>query len=176
MTLHGRSGTTIVNCTGMGLQWEGGYDKKCFPIRGQTLLVRPTLNTGLEQFTVANQLRDNKWTFFIFQPLFGGCIVDGTKQSHDRYSSVKKSDFEELKKRAAVLYPERMKVGADGKKYFDVVKVNVDFRPANRQNENFGRKCRRRASCSRLWCLAALALIFRMLLGRELQNSLSRVG
>lgn len=120
----------IVNCTGMGLNWNGGYDDKCFPIRGQTLLVRTPMNTGLENYTVTHQLKDNKWTFFIHRPLHGGCIIGGTKQPHDTFSGVRDSDSEELKERASKLYPQLMQTNSKGEKYFDVVRVNVGFRPA----------------------------------------------
>lgn len=129
-TQYGVKGTVIFNCSGMGLQWNGGYDEKCFPIRGQTLLVRPPQNTGLENFTVTHQLKDNKWTFFIFRPSHGGCIVGGTKQPHDTYAGARDSDTEELKARAAVLYPELMKTNSKGEKYFDIARINVGFRPA----------------------------------------------
>lgn len=135
-TAFGRKGAIVVNCTGMGLQWNGGYDHKCFPIRGQTLLVRPPANTGLENYTVTHQLKDGKWTFFIHRPCHGGCIVGGTKQPHDTFSGARESDTEELKRRAAVLYPELMKTDANGKKYFDVIRVNVGFRPARNGGMN----------------------------------------
>lgn len=128
--VYGRKGATIVNCTGMGLQWNGGYDEKCFPIRGQTLLVRPPPNSGLENYTITHQLRDGKWTFFIHRPCDGGCIVGGTKQPHDTFEGIRESDSEELKRRASMLFPQLMKTDASGKKYFDVVRVNVGFRPA----------------------------------------------
>lgn len=129
-TKYGVKDAVIFNCSGMGLQWNGGYDKKCFPIRGQTLLVKPPQNTGLEDSTVTHQLEDNKWTFYIFRPSHGGCIVGGTKQPHDTFAGVRESDTEELKTRAAVLYPELMKINSKGERYFDIAKVNVGFRPA----------------------------------------------
>lgn len=128
--LYGSKGTVIINCSGMGLQWNGGYDKKCFPIRGQTLLVIPPQDTGLENYTVTHQLKDNKWTFFIYRPSHGGCIVGGTKQPNDTFAGARDSDTEELKARAAVLYPELMKTNSKGEKYFDIARVNVGFRPA----------------------------------------------
>ncbi|WPK23710.1 hypothetical protein PUMCH_000952 [Australozyma saopauloensis] len=139
-TQFGPAGAIIVNCSGMGLQWNGGYDKDCFPIRGQTLLVLPPANTGLEKFTVTHQLKDNKWTFFIFRPSHGGCIVGGTKQPHDTFPGVRDSDTAELKERAAKLYPQLMKTNSKGEKYFDVVRVNVGFRPARKGGMNVSRE------------------------------------
>lgn len=124
------SSPIIVNCTGMGLQWEGGYDKNSFAIRGQTLLVNAPTGNIYSNATVTHQLAKGEWTFCIPRPLDGGVIVGGTKQIRATDSAPRADDTEALKKRASKLFPELMKVNSAGEKYFDVVRVNVGFRPA----------------------------------------------
>lgn len=126
----------IVNCTGNGLQWYGGYDKNCFSIRGQTLLINPPKELKKLNSTVTHQLLDGLWTFYIPRPLYGGVILGGTKQPHDTLSAARDEDTEILKKNGARLFPELMKTDANGHKYFDVARVNVGFRPARKGGVN----------------------------------------
>lgn len=127
----------IVNCTGLGLQWNGGYDPKCFKIRGQTLLINPPKGLGAENATVTHQLKNGQWTFFVPRPLDGGVILGGTKQLNDPKTDARESDTEALKERGAKLFPQLMKSDENGNKYFDVVRVNVGFRPAREGGLNF---------------------------------------
>lgn len=120
----------IVNCTGMGLQWSGGYDAACFPIRGQTLLINPPTGNKFANTTVTHQLASNEWTFCIPRPLDGGMILGGTKQPHETDDAPRPADTHALLERGAKLFPELMKVDNCGLKYFDIVRVNVGFRPA----------------------------------------------
>lgn len=115
----------IVNCSGMGLLYDGGYDDQCFPIRGQTLLVRPPSHNKYAATTVTHQLKDGLWTFCIPRPLDGGMIIGGTKQVGDTFDGVRDEDTHQLVTRGQMLFPELCK---DGK--FDVVNINVGFRPA----------------------------------------------
>uniref|UniRef100_A0A060SXT9 ARAD1A14696p n=1 Tax=Blastobotrys adeninivorans TaxID=409370 RepID=A0A060SXT9_BLAAD len=116
----------VVNATGMGLQWNGGYDPDCFPIRGQTLLVRPPLPCPYEDKTITHQSSDGLWTFVIPRPLDGGMIVGGTKQPKDFQESPRDEDTRAITERARVLFPELFT--DDGK--LDIIKINVGFRPA----------------------------------------------
>lgn len=127
----------IVNCSGMGLQWDGGYDPKLFPIRGQTLLVRAPTNCKLQDFTITHQLKNNEWTFCIPRPLDGGIILGGTKQVRATDSAPREEDTKALLARGAEKFPELMKTDENGRKYFDVAKVNVGFRPAREGGMNF---------------------------------------
>lgn len=115
----------IVNCSGMGLQYDGGYDPASYPIRGQTLLIRPPTDNKYAKTTVTRQLKDGVWTFCIPRPLDGGMIVGGTKQINDYYQGVRAEDTLQLKTKGAELFPELLKDGE-----FDIVNINVGFRPA----------------------------------------------
>lgn len=127
----------VVNCSGMGLQWDGGYDPTSFPIRGQTLLINPPSGCTLANTTITHQLRLNEWTFCIPRPLDGGIILGGTKQPYATDLGVRHDDTAALLERGRQKFPELMKTGADGAKYFDVERVNVGFRPARKDGMNF---------------------------------------
>ncbi|KAH3683887.1 hypothetical protein WICPIJ_005148 [Wickerhamomyces pijperi] len=120
------SSSTFINCTGLGLQYQGGYDPKCFPIRGQTLLLRVPPTCPYLKKTITHQGKDGLWTFVIPRPLNGGVILGGTKQFNDLQSTPRDSDTESLIERAKVLYPEVF--FEDGT--VDIQGVNVGFRPA----------------------------------------------
>lgn len=127
----------VVNCTGMGLQWDGGYDPASFPIRGQTLLVRAPQDCELQDFTITHQLKDGEWTFCIPRPLDGGIILGGTKQINATDSEPRDEDTKALLQRGAAKFPQLMKTDENGQKYFDVAKINVGFRPARHGGMNF---------------------------------------
>ncbi|KAG7666016.1 uncharacterized protein J8A68_000446 [[Candida] subhashii] len=122
----------IINCTGMGLQYNGGYDPECFPIRGQTLLINPPKDCPYLDKTITYQHADGNWTFVIPRPLNGGVILGGTKQPNEWSTEIRRDDTEALKKRGEAYFPELMKVDEDGKRYFDVLKINVGLRPARK--------------------------------------------
>ena len=123
----------VINCLGRGLQYDGGYDPQCFPIRGQTLLVRPPApftSNKYTNLTVTHQDAQQQWTFCVKRPLNGGVIVGGTKQPFDLYNKPREKDTKDVFDRASKLFPELMKERPDGSKYFDVMYTNVGFRPA----------------------------------------------
>ncbi|CAK7903055.1 hypothetical protein CAAN3_06S04852 [[Candida] anglica] len=138
--------SVVINCTGNGLQYDGGLDPESFPIRGQTVLVRPPLPLADGPYharTITHQSKDGKWTFCITRPFCGGTIIGGTKQVNDLYNKPRESDTKEVLDRAAKIFPELMKTDKDGKKYFDVFQTNVGFRPARNggfrlERENHG--------------------------------------
>lgn len=119
-------GHIVVNASGTGLQWEGGYDKDCFLIRGQTLLCRVPQGCPYLNKTITHQGKDGLWTFVIPRPHHGGVIVGGTKQLDDYESKPRDSDTEQLVKRARKLWPDLF--FEDGK--LDIRNINVGFRPA----------------------------------------------
>jgi glycine/D-amino acid oxidase-like deaminating enzyme len=118
-------GAIIVNCSGRGVLYNGGLDPETFPIRGQTLLVKPPASFK-QTNTVTHQAKDGKWTFYIPRPLNGGVILGGTKQIGDDLDGVRENDTAEIIERARKLYPELFQ--RDGT--LDIRKINVGFRPA----------------------------------------------
>lgn len=130
------SNCIVVNCSGTGLQWDGGYDTTCFPIRGQTLLVNLAHDNALAEKTITIQHKLGDWTFCINRPLNGGVIIGGTKQINDTDGSVREEDSRAIKERAARFFPELMRHDKNGNAYFDVIKTNVGFRPARKMGVN----------------------------------------
>lgn len=120
----------IINCTGTGLQYDGGYDPQCYPIRGQTLLIKPPRSFKLDK-TVTHQLRDGSWIFIIPRPLHGGVILGGTKQKNDSHTGVREEDTRHLIQLGNKYFPDLKKTNViTGESYFDVERVNVGLRPA----------------------------------------------
>jgi len=117
--------SVIVNASGLGLQYNGGYDPKSFVIRGQTLLVRAPPDHPYEKKTITHQSKNGLWTFVIPRPLDGGLIVGGTKQVNDFASVPKEADTKQLITKSKELYPE---IFINGK--LDIKNINVGFRPA----------------------------------------------
>jgi FAD dependent oxidoreductase. len=127
----------IINCSGQGLQYEGGIDPLVFPIRGQTLLIHPPLDCPLKKSTITYQQQDGKWTFTVPRPLNGGIILGGTKQPNDTFTGVRESDTADLVERGTKVFPELMKTDSrTGEKYLDIIRVNVGFRPARKGGIN----------------------------------------
>ncbi|KAH3663515.1 hypothetical protein OGAPHI_004916 [Ogataea philodendri] len=120
-------GNIIINCSGRGLQYRGGYDPTTFPIRGQTLLVKAPENCPYRKETITYQLADGRFRFVIPRPLDGGVILGGTKQPGDLSSSVSEEDTASLIADGKKRFPELL---IDGE--FQVKRVNVGFRPARK--------------------------------------------
>lgn len=126
-------GSIIVNCSGYGLQYHGGYDPNVFLVRGQTLVVNPPPGKDrLKNATVTHQLQVGLWTFTVPRPLYGGIVIGGTKQPGDTLKEPRKADTKAILERAALLFPSLQKTTLDGERYFDVVLTNVGFRPARK--------------------------------------------
>lgn len=115
----------VINCSGNGLQYDGSHDARCFPIRGQTLLVRAPPGCPYLEKTITHQGKDGSWTFVIPRPLDGGVILGGTKQPGDTHASPRVSDTEALVSRGQKFFPELF---IDGE--LDIRNINVGFRPA----------------------------------------------
>lgn len=120
-------GSTIVNCTGLGLQYDGSWDPDCYQIRGQTLLVRAPVGCEYLTHTITWQLANGEWTFVIPRPLDGGIIVGGTKVIGKLGSLPDPVETTALINNAVVKFPELL---IDGR--LDVQKINVGFRPARK--------------------------------------------
>ncbi|ODQ78348.1 hypothetical protein BABINDRAFT_162986 [Babjeviella inositovora NRRL Y-12698] len=118
----------LVNCSGNGLLYNGGFDPLCYPIRGQTLLLRPTeeeLKPYVNQ-TITHQSCDGKWTFIIPRPLNGGLILGGTKQVDDSTPIPKMGDTAQLLQGAHDIFPLLKATEAQ------IERINVGFRPARK--------------------------------------------
>ncbi|ABN66430.2 d-amino acid oxidase [Scheffersomyces stipitis CBS 6054] len=127
----------IINCSGNGLQYDGGNDLSNFPIRGQTLLINPPSDCKFLHTTITHQSKENLWTFVIPRPLHGGIILGGTKQVDESFTGVRDEDTRALLERGRKLYPELMKENPEtGEKYFDIVRINVGLRPARKGGLN----------------------------------------
>jgi len=120
---------TIINATGMGLQYDGSWDPSCYQIRGQTLLVRPPLNSKYENCTVTHQLANGEWSFVIPRPLNGGIIVGGTKVVNGKNFDPDPTETEHLIENAEIRFPELL---TEDKHKLEIRRVNVGFRPARR--------------------------------------------
>lgn len=121
-------GSIVINCSGMGLTYDGGYDPKCFPVRGQTLLVRPPKNCIYKNMTVTHRLSGGKYSFVIPRPFDGGIIVGGTRQPGDLSSMPDMNLKDELIDNALKRFPE-LAIIKQGKPTLDVKNINVGFRP-----------------------------------------------
>lgn len=115
----------LINATGKGLQYHGGYDNECYTIRGQTLLVRPPKDCPYLEKTITHQSKEGFWTFLIPRPLYGGVILGGTKQPNDSYRTARNEDTLAISSRAKTLFPGLFRNGV-----LDIISINVGFRPA----------------------------------------------
>ncbi|VVT45399.1 uncharacterized protein SAPINGB_P000737 [Magnusiomyces paraingens] len=129
----------VINATATGLQYDGSLDPACFPIRGQTLLLRVPPTCPYLHKTITHQnVASGEWTFVIPRPLDGGLILGGTKQIGSTVADVIDADVEALATRALKYFPEVF-VGTKSTQGsqpvsagLDIAKVNVGFRPARR--------------------------------------------
>ncbi|CDK29742.1 unnamed protein product [Kuraishia capsulata CBS 1993] len=121
----------VVNCSGRGVTLDGSIDEFSTPIRGQTLLINPPPNHPYQNQTITHQDEKGIFTFIIPRPLTGTIIVGGTKQLGDTYDKPREADTQGLIAKASKLFPGLMKLNPKtGKKEFEILKVNVGFRPA----------------------------------------------
>ncbi|TID28142.1 hypothetical protein CANINC_002679 [Pichia inconspicua] len=118
----------LINCSGLGLKYDGGFDDKCYQVRGQTLLVKAPKECSYKNMTITHRLPNGKFSFVIPRPLDGGIIVGGTRQPLDFNHSSNDFDTTELISNAITRFPELV-VYRDNKPTLDVVKINVGFRP-----------------------------------------------
>ncbi|ANZ76693.1 BA75_03469T0 [Komagataella pastoris] len=124
----------VFNCTGLGLQMNGGWDPACYVIRGQTLLLKVPSGPHLQK-TVTHQSKEGQWTFFIPRPFSNAespiddyVILGGTKQEKDfDLGSPRPQDSLDILTRADRLFPE-LKDAKTG--HFQVIQPNVGFRPS----------------------------------------------
>lgn len=113
----------LFNATGLGLQYEGGYDEACYKVRGQTLLLNIPGPTPYAHKTVTHQSKNGEWTFVIRRS-DNHYILGGTKQEGDYYPLPRESDTQRLLKSAAKIFPDL--------DTSQLVRINVGFRPLRR--------------------------------------------
>lgn len=116
--------TIIVNCSGRGVAYHGGYDPQVYSIRGQTLLIRVDPQSAYLHKTITHQLQDGLWTFIIPRS-HNSLILGGTKQIDVIATVPRNEDTEAIINRGKYLFPELF-VNRD----VDIQKINVGFRPA----------------------------------------------
>lgn len=122
--------STIFNCTGNGLLYDGSYDLKCYSIRGQTLLIRPPLENYelCNSRSITYQLSNGEWSFVIPRPLDGGIILGGTKNENLTNDKPIEDETKSLINNAISRFPELF----NDKGELDILRINVGFRPARK--------------------------------------------
>lgn len=126
--------STIINCTGLGLQYSGCnlYDPKSFKIRGQILLVRPPKKAreeGCFNKTVTYQLSNGEWNFIIPRILENGeqsMVLGGSKTLNNLNKYPIKGESLKIINNAKSRFPELFH--DDGN--LDIIDTIVGFRPA----------------------------------------------
>lgn len=122
-------GAKIVNATGMGLKFNGGYDEKCYPIRGQVLLVRPPTAQVLDKYlgkTITFQLENGDWCFVIPRGFDNGIILGGTKVVNSSNGEINFAERDTVIANARVRFPDLF--NADGE--LDILDYSIGLRPA----------------------------------------------
>ncbi|ODV60183.1 FAD-dependent oxidoreductase [Ascoidea rubescens DSM 1968] len=119
----------VINATGRGLQYYGGYDPEVFFVRSQTLLVskpncpKPPLIPYYNK-TLTIQHSDGKFVYVLKRPIDGGFIIGGTKQINDLCPFERASETQELIESAKPYFKELLSPEGE----FNVQKVNVGIR------------------------------------------------
>lgn len=121
----------IINATAVGLQYDGTFDPLCYPIRGQTLLLRVPETCQYLHKTITHQnIEKGLWTFVIPRPLNGGLILGGTKQVRGTDALPIEQDTKDLISRAKIYFPDLFDPADQEGESLDIAKINVGFRPA----------------------------------------------
>ncbi|CAO0791148.1 unnamed protein product [Mucor circinelloides] len=131
--------TVIVNCTGLGSYYLTDVkDHTMYPIRGQTVTVRaPHIKT---QHYIDSS---NRWTYII--PRDDGTVIcGGTVDRENRNTSPDDAITKDILERVYKLYPEI--THNKGVEHFDIVGVNVGFRPGRKGGIRLEKETRRRSN------------------------------
>ncbi|KAG4258029.1 hypothetical protein FPRO03_02984 [Fusarium proliferatum] len=110
----------VVNASGMGFG-----DKKCFPIRGQTVLT----NLTAADKTITTQKKDGTWSFIIPRSFNGGTVIGGTKEVGNWQLEPSEETRAQLLNAAQSIIPQ----ACDKRQTFETIKVIKDVvgrRPA----------------------------------------------
>lgn len=130
---------TVINCTGLGSYYLTDVkDHTMYPVRGQTVLVRaPHIKT--QHYIDSTDL----WTYII--PRDDGTVIcGGTVDRVNRATAPDDAVTKDILERVYKLYPEI--THNKGVEAFDIVSVNVGFRPARENGIRLEKETRRRSN------------------------------
>ncbi|KAI8082575.1 uncharacterized protein B0P05DRAFT_537562 [Gilbertella persicaria] len=129
----------VINCTGLGSYYlEDVKDHTMYPIRGQTVLVRaPHIKT--QHYIDA----ENRWTYIIPRD-DGNVICGGTVDRNNTQTSPDDAITKDILERVYRLNPEL--THGKGVDHFDIVSVNVGFRPGRKDGIRLEKEIRRRST------------------------------
>lgn len=123
-----RSSHLVINCTGLGAKdIEGVNDsKKNFPVRGQVLLVR----NSIENATIVEGFEEPDEMLYIFPRKEGGSIIGGSFTANDWNEKEDKELTKRIIQRALKFKPELIDTSEKNNPHeLDIVLVNVGLRP-----------------------------------------------
>ncbi|OBZ88392.1 D-amino-acid oxidase [Choanephora cucurbitarum] len=129
----------VVNCTGLGSRFlEDVKDHNMYPVRGQTVLIRaPHIKT--QRYIDGIGL----WTYII--PRDDGTVIcGGTVDTDNDQTSPDEAITKSILERAYRLNPDLTHGKGFELKHFDIISVNVGFRPARRGGIRLEKETRRR--------------------------------
>lgn len=110
----------FVNASGLGSKHIGGInDKKCFPNRGQNILVKADTNTLFTR-------NGEEYTYIIPRPLQGAVVCGGVNQENETSAEVDITIVEDEIKRTNKLAPQLIK------KNPDILGYIIGIRPARK--------------------------------------------
>ncbi|CAO3609222.1 unnamed protein product [Mucor hiemalis] len=135
---HYKEADTIVNCSGLGSYYLTDVkDHTMYPIRGQTVLVRaPHIKT---QHYIDGH---DSWTYII--PRDDGTVIcGGTVDRVNRATAPDDAVTKDILERVYKLYPEI--THNKGVEAFDIVSVNVGFRPGRENGIRLEKETRRKS-------------------------------
>lgn len=127
-------GYAIVNATGIGLQYnptalgEPQYDPKCYPIRGQVLVIKPparVLDKYMKQ-TITYQLANGEWCFVIPRVDQQVVILGGTKTIGGTCETFNDDERDKVVGNARTRFPDLF--DENGK--IELVDYRIGLRPA----------------------------------------------
>lgn len=119
----------IINATGMGLMFNGGYDPKSYPIRGQVLLIRPPTPEVLDKYlgqTITYQLDNGDWSFVIPRGFDNGIILGGTKVVNSSNGEVSLAERDRVVANARLRFPDLFNANGE----LDILDYSIGLRPA----------------------------------------------
>ncbi|KAI7896483.1 uncharacterized protein EV154DRAFT_492449 [Mucor mucedo] len=136
---HYKEADTIVNCTGLGSYYlKDVQDHTMYPARGQTVVVRaPHIKT--QHYIDGN----NQWTYII--PRSDGTVIcGGTLDRENRNTAPDDAITADILERCYKLCPEI--THGKGVSAFDIVSINVGFRPGRTGGIRLEKETRRRSN------------------------------
>ncbi|ODV60178.1 FAD-dependent oxidoreductase [Ascoidea rubescens DSM 1968] len=119
----------VINCTGRGLQYDGGYDSDTFFVRTQTINISKPICPNISTIpyykkTVIIQLKDGSSVYVIERPIDGGFSIGGSRQINDFCPFAREAETREIIENAKKYFKELLNAVGE----FDIKKVNVSIR------------------------------------------------